>query len=133
MLPVAGVFFFVGIHPNTQCFASLVQTDEAGFVITDERMGCFVGLVQPDKAGVVMGSPLPGVFAAGDVRSKILRQIATAVGDGAMAAYSANCILKACDRIDTNLRMDSGILSSGSCSKYPYLSGPMYQKGFASK
>ncbi len=72
-LPVAGVFFYVGLRPNTKPFDGLVKTNSAGFVITDENMCCSV----------------PGVFAAGDVRAKILRQIATAVGDGAVAAYSA--------------------------------------------
>jgi thioredoxin reductase (NADPH) len=78
LLPVGGVFFYVGIHANTQCFSGLVKTDSAGFVITDEKMTC----------------SRPGVFAAGDVRSKMLRQIATAVGDGATAAYSAQLYLE---------------------------------------
>jgi thioredoxin reductase (NADPH) len=78
LLPVGGVFFYVGIHANTQSFSDLVETDEGGFVITDEKMRC----------------SRPGVFAAGDVRSKILRQIATAVGDGATAAYSAQQYLE---------------------------------------
>jgi thioredoxin reductase (NADPH) len=78
LLPVGGVFFYVGIHANTQCFSGLVDTNGAGFVITDEKMAC----------------SRPGVFAAGDVRSKMLRQIATAVGDGAIAAYSAQLYLE---------------------------------------
>jgi thioredoxin reductase (NADPH) len=78
LLPVGGVFFYVGIHANTQCFSGLVKADDAGFVITDEKMTC----------------SRPGVFAAGDVRSKMLRQIATAVGDGAIAAYSAQLYLE---------------------------------------
>lgn len=78
VLPVAGVFFYVGLAPNTQWLQSFVQTDERGFIITDENMACSV----------------PGIFAAGDVRSKMLRQIATAVGDGAVAAYSAQRYLE---------------------------------------
>jgi thioredoxin reductase (NADPH) len=72
-LPVKGVFFYVGLKPNTSGVQCPVETDEAGFVITDTEMAC----------------SLPGIFAAGDVRSKQLRQISTAVGDGALAAYSA--------------------------------------------
>jgi thioredoxin reductase (NADPH) len=63
----------VGLKPNTSGVQCPVETDEAGFVITDTEMAC----------------SLPGIFAAGDVRSKQLRQISTAVGDGALAAYSA--------------------------------------------
>jgi thioredoxin reductase (NADPH) len=78
VLPVGGVFFYVGLHPNSGGFRDLVETDERGFVITDSRMAC----------------SRPGVFAAGDIRAKILRQISTAVGDGATAAYSAQQYLE---------------------------------------
>jgi thioredoxin reductase (NADPH) len=77
-LPVAGVFFYVGLRPNSQGLTDLVETDERGFMLTDEKMAC----------------SRPGVFAAGDVRVKQLRQIATAVGDGATAAYSAQQYLE---------------------------------------
>jgi thioredoxin reductase (NADPH) len=78
VLPVGGVFFYVGLNPNTDGFRDLVETDERGFVVTDTRMACSI----------------PGVFAAGDIRAKILRQISTAVGDGATAAYSAQQYLE---------------------------------------
>jgi thioredoxin reductase (NADPH) len=78
LLPVGGVFFYVGLNPNTEGFRDLIDTDERGFVITDSRMAC----------------SRPGVFAAGDIRAKILRQISTAVGDGATAAYSAQQYLE---------------------------------------
>ncbi len=72
-IPVNGVFFYVGLKPNTLNVRCPVDTDEAGFIITDTEMACSI----------------PGIFAAGDIRSKQLRQISTAVGDGALAAYSA--------------------------------------------
>ena len=78
VLPVGGIFFYVGLRPNTEGFRDFVDTDERGFVITDSGMAC----------------SRPGVFAAGDIRSKILRQISTAVGDGATAAYSAQQYLE---------------------------------------
>ncbi|MCX5872489.1 MAG: thioredoxin-disulfide reductase [Deltaproteobacteria bacterium] len=77
-LQVGGVFFYVGIKPTNEAFNGLVNADERGFVLTDENMATSV----------------PGVFAAGDVRVKVLRQISTAVGDGAIAAYSAQHYLE---------------------------------------
>ena len=64
-----GIFIYVGVNPVTSMVAELGITDEAGWVITDERMM----------------TPKAGIFAIGDVRQKELRQIATAVGDGAIA------------------------------------------------
>lgn len=72
-IPVAGVFFYVGLKPNSGGLSELLETDAQGFIITDEEMRTSV----------------PGLFAAGDIRAKKLRQISTAVGDGALAAYGA--------------------------------------------
>ncbi len=69
--PTDGVFVFVGLKPNTQFLAdSPIQLDEIGFIKTDQHL-------QTD---------MPGVFAAGDVRSGATMQIATATGEGASAA-----------------------------------------------
>jgi thioredoxin reductase (NADPH) len=76
-LAVEGVFMYVGIKPNSEMVQGAVRTDELGFVITDEEMR----------------TSMPRLFAAGDVRSKTLRQVATAVGDGAIAAVAAEEIL----------------------------------------
>ncbi|MDQ1240527.1 MAG: thioredoxin reductase [Thermodesulfobacteriota bacterium] len=77
-LSVGGVFFYVGLRPNSEPFRHLVETDSAGFVLTDQDMNC----------------SNPGLFAAGDIRVKTLRQISTAIGDGAIAAYSAQHYLE---------------------------------------
>lgn len=78
-LDVSGIFIAVGNLPQSELVRGLVDTDEAGYVLTDENMRTNV----------------PGVFACGDVRKKPLRQIVTAVADGAVAAYSAqNYILE---------------------------------------
>jgi thioredoxin reductase (NADPH) len=77
-LPVGGVFFYVGINANSEILRDLISTDDRGFIITDDRMTCST----------------PGIFAAGDIRSKSLRQICTAVGDGAIAAQSAQQYLE---------------------------------------
>ena len=65
-----GMFGFVGTVPNSQIFAGMVEMDERGYIITDEDMH----------------TNIPGIYAAGDVRSKSLRQVVTAVADGAIAA-----------------------------------------------
>ncbi|GAF90465.1 unnamed protein product, partial [marine sediment metagenome] len=72
MLEVAGVFVAVGLKPNSQCFADIVELNETGHIVTDE----------------LMATSVPGIFAAGDIRRNSARQIATAVGDGATAAMS---------------------------------------------
>jgi thioredoxin reductase (NADPH) len=72
-LSVDGIFIYVGTDPNTAFLEDLLKLDKNRFIITDEEM----------KTSV------PGIFAAGDVRGKPLRQVATAVSDGAIAAVSA--------------------------------------------
>ncbi len=73
-LTVDGCFVWVGISPNTGFIKDSVKLDESGFIIANSRMETSV----------------PGVFVAGDVRNTPLRQVATAVGDGATAAVSAD-------------------------------------------
>ncbi|MGM0655869.1 MAG: thioredoxin-disulfide reductase [Thermodesulfobacteriota bacterium] len=68
-----GCFIWIGILPNTEFIKGVVKTDESGFILVDTQMQTNV----------------PGVFAIGDVRDTPLRQIATAVGDGAVAAFCA--------------------------------------------
>jgi len=68
-----GVFIFVGQDPNTAFLKGAVVTDEKGFIITDENMQ----------------TSSEGIFAGGDARKKILRQVVTACGDGALASYAA--------------------------------------------
>jgi thioredoxin reductase (NADPH) len=75
---VHGVFVFVGTLPNTDVAKGKVELDENGFVKTNNEMETSV----------------PGVYAAGDVRSKPFRQIATAVGEGAAATYSVERYLE---------------------------------------
>jgi len=72
-LKVDGVFIYVGLKPNTQWLKNILPLTEQGFIQTSSNME----------------TSLPGVFAAGDVRNKLLRQIATAVGDGSTAAFAA--------------------------------------------
>ena len=67
-----GLFIAVGMHPNTEAFRSVVPCDASGYVI----------------AGEDCATRTEGIFAAGDVRTKQVRQIITAVADGACAVAS---------------------------------------------
>lgn len=67
------VFFFVGMVPGTKCVQGQMALDSRGWVHTNE----------------MMETDIPGVFAVGDVRAKYLRQVSTAIGDGAVAATAA--------------------------------------------
>ncbi len=73
MMPVDGLFIYVGILPNNDLLESRIELDSAGFVLTDEYMHTNV----------------PGIYAAGDIRHTVLRQVVTATSDGAIAAWSA--------------------------------------------
>jgi len=78
-LRVGGVFIFIGFKPNTGVIEGHVKHDAAGYLITDEKMM----------------TSIPGLFAAGDVRSQVTRQITTAVGDATTAAIAVEKYLKA--------------------------------------
>jgi thioredoxin reductase (NADPH) len=68
-----GVFIYIGMVPLSKPFAALGITNEQGYIETNDRME----------------TKVPGIFAAGDIREKTLRQIVTATGDGSIAAQSA--------------------------------------------
>lgn len=72
-LEVNGVFVFVGLNPITSVFNGHIELDPKGYIPTDTEMR----------------TNIPGVFAAGDVRVKTLRQVITAAADGAIAAITA--------------------------------------------
>ena len=72
-LGVAGIFVAIGFKPNTDYLKSILPLDATGHVITNEKME----------------TEIPGIFAAGDIRSNSIRQVIGAVGDGATAAIYA--------------------------------------------
>lgn len=71
--PIDGVFIYIGMIPLSKPFESIGITNENGYIETNEKME----------------TKVPGIFAAGDIREKELRQIVTATGDGSIAAQSA--------------------------------------------
>ncbi len=78
-LIATGIFIFIGFTPNTGMIKEHVQHDSAGYLITDANMQTSV----------------PGLFAAGDVRAQLTRQVTTAVGDATTAAIAVEKFLTA--------------------------------------
>jgi thioredoxin reductase (NADPH) len=77
LININGVFIYVGSRPNSSLVQDIVQCNEKGYIITDDNML----------------TSQQGIFAAGDVRQKLLRQVVTAVADGAIAAFAAEKLL----------------------------------------
>ncbi|MDY0408873.1 thioredoxin-disulfide reductase [Virgibacillus soli] len=73
-----GVFIYIGMLPLSEPFKNLGITDDEGYILTNENME----------------TKIPGVYAAGDIREKKLRQIVTATGDGSIAAESAQAYIE---------------------------------------
>lgn len=73
LLPVSGVFIYVGLRPNTDFLGGLVPLTASGHIVTD----------------LWMRTAVPGITAAGDIRAQSARQLVTAAGDGATAALAA--------------------------------------------
>lgn len=72
-IEAGGVFISIGRAPATELFKDILELDEQGYIVADETTRTSV----------------PGVFAVGDVRTKVVRQVVTAVGDGAVAVHFA--------------------------------------------
>lgn len=77
-LAVDGVFIYIGVVPNTDFVQGIVDLDDHNRIITDNEMR----------------TNIPGIFAAGDCRAKAFKQVATAVGEGAAAAFSAQIYIE---------------------------------------
>jgi thioredoxin reductase (NADPH) len=82
-LPVNGVFMYIGQIPNTTWLKGTVQLDEWGYIVTDS----------------LLRTKLPGVFACGDARANPLKQIAMAIGEGALAAVQTERYLDELDSV----------------------------------
>ncbi len=93
-LPADGVFVLIGLDPNTALLKGKVDLDADGYVITNEHMQ----------------TSIPGVFAAGDMRQKLLRQIVTACADGAIAATAAEKYIESLPQATILEAIDSEVL-----------------------
>jgi thioredoxin reductase (NADPH) len=90
-LEVDGIFIYVGIIPNNDLVESRIQLDEQGFIITDDTMH----------------TNIPGIYAAGDIIHKVLRQVITAAADGAIAAFSAEKWIQENEENFSDFKMDA--------------------------
>ncbi len=88
--PVDSCFLFIGYLPNTEIFRGQLDMNRAGYLLVNERME----------------TNIPGVFGAGDVCDKFLKQVATAVGDGAIAGYSAERYLAESEIVERQILCD---------------------------
>ena len=88
-LELAAVFVFIGQQPRTAWLDGVVARDADGFILTGPDVGPQVGW-NLDRDPFLLESSMPGVFAAGDVRHRSVKRIASAVGEGAMAVQFAH-------------------------------------------
>lgn len=92
-LDCATCFLFIGYLPNTEIYKGIINMTDRGYVITDENMR----------------TNIPGVFAAGDVRDKFLRQVATCVGDAATAGVMAEKYIAESEIFEEQIMSKDGI------------------------
>jgi thioredoxin reductase (NADPH) len=87
-LGARALFVFIGAEANTGWLEGAVELDERGFVLTGRALGFSLEedvWQRPSREPFLLESSLPGVFAAGDVRSGSVKRVASAVGEGSMA------------------------------------------------
>jgi thioredoxin reductase (NADPH) len=88
-LPAAALFVLIGAEPHTKWLADSIDLDEAGYVLTGPALGPGARRKQPwiglDRDPYLLETSVPGVFAAGDVRSGSVKRVASAVGEGSIA------------------------------------------------
>jgi thioredoxin reductase (NADPH) len=91
------MFIFIGVKPHTEAFASVVERDEGGFIITGADLPKVHGRPRGwtlEREPFAFETNIPGVFAAGDVRANANRRVAAAVGEGSAAIYSVHRYLR---------------------------------------
>jgi thioredoxin reductase (NADPH) len=96
-IPVSAMFIFIGVLPHAEAFAGALERDEAGFVITGADLPREHGRPRGwslERPPFMFETSIPGVFAAGDVRSGANRRVAAAVGEGSAAIHSVHRYLQ---------------------------------------
>lgn len=93
----SAMFIFIGVRPHTETFDGLLERDDAGFLITGADLPRAHGRPRGwtlEREPMSFETNVPGVFAAGDVRSGANRRVAAAVGEGSAAIYSVHRYLR---------------------------------------
>ena len=93
-LDLAALFIFIGVAPRTERFAGFVELDAKGFILTGPDLARGNRAWPLERDPLMFETSVPGVFAAGDVRSGANRRIAAAVGEGSAAIYSVHRYLQ---------------------------------------
>ena len=96
-IAASAMFIFIGVRPHTNAFATMLERDEAGFVLTGTDLPQEHGTPRGwtlERAPFMFETSIPGVFAAGDVRSGSNHRVAAAVGEGSAAIHSVHRYLR---------------------------------------
>ena len=93
-LDVAALFVFIGVAPHTEAFAGFVEMDAKGCILTGPDLPRPIRDWPLERDPMLFETSVPGVFAAGDVRSGANRRVAAAVGEGSAAIYSVQRYLE---------------------------------------
>lgn len=96
-IPASAMFIFIGVQPHTGAFAGVLALDDAGFILTGADLPQEYGKPRGwtlEREPFAFETSVPGVFAAGDVRSGANRRVAAAVGEGSAAIYSVHRYLR---------------------------------------
>jgi thioredoxin reductase (NADPH) len=91
---VTALFIFIGVAPHTESFSGFVELDSKGFILTGPDLPRAKVAWPLERDPLMFETSVPGVFAAGDVRSGANRRIAAAVGEGSAAIYSVHRYLQ---------------------------------------
>ena len=93
-VPVQTVFVMIGSDANTEWLKGTLELDTKGFVVTGQDLSTMRANVDSRRPPYLLETSLPGVFAAGDVRSGSVKRVASAVGEGAMAVQFVHQYLR---------------------------------------
>lgn len=91
LVPAEGLFVLIGAHPHTDWLPEEIARDEAGYVVTDEDLGDAWPL---ERHPLMFETSVPGVFAVGDVRSRSVKRVAAAVGEGSVVIQQVHRYLE---------------------------------------